>query len=34
MGEGSTAGNAIVVEIRRDGVVLEISGRRVLLARP
>lgn len=32
--EGSRAGNAVVAQIRRDGVVLDIGGRRVLLARP
>ena len=32
--EGSQVGNAIVLAIRRDGVVLDIGGRRVLLPRP
>jgi general secretion pathway protein B len=32
--EGSQVGAATVVEIRRDGVVLDVSGRRVLLPRP
>jgi general secretion pathway protein B len=32
--EGAQLGSATVVEIRRDGVVLDISGRRVLLPRP
>lgn len=32
--EGSAIGESIVVEIRRDGVVLELHGRRYLLPRP
>ena len=32
--EGSQLGSAIVLEIRRDGVLLDVSGRRVLLPRP
>ena len=32
--EGSQVGSAIVLEIRRDGVLLDVSGRRVLLPRP
>lgn len=32
--EGSTIGESIVAEIRRDGVVLEVHGRRYLLPRP
>jgi len=32
--EGSQVGAATVVEIRRDGVVLEVGGTRVLLPRP
>jgi general secretion pathway protein B len=32
--EGATIGGAVVGEIRRDGVVLELNGRRVLLPRP
>ena len=32
--EGSQIGAAIVLEIRRDGVVLDVAGRRVLLPRP
>jgi general secretion pathway protein B len=32
--EGAQLGGATVVEIRRDGVVLEVGGRRVLLPRP
>ena len=32
--EGATLGNAVVVAIRRDGVVLDVNGRRVLLPRP
>jgi general secretion pathway protein B len=32
--EGAQMGNAIVLEIRRDGVVLDVAGRRVLLPRP
>ena len=32
--EGSTVGACIIEQIRRDGVVLNISGRRVLLPRP
>jgi general secretion pathway protein B len=32
--EGSTVGGSIVAEIRRDGVVLEVHGRRYLLPRP
>jgi general secretion pathway protein B len=32
--EGSAVGESIVTEIRRDGVVLEIRGRRYLLPRP
>jgi general secretion pathway protein B len=32
--EGSRLGSATVVEIRRDGVVLEVGGTRVLLPRP
>jgi general secretion pathway protein B len=32
--EGSQIGAAIVLEIRRDGVVLDIAGKRVLLPRP
>lgn len=32
--EGSLLGSSVVEEIRRDGVVLNINGRRVLLSRP
>jgi general secretion pathway protein B len=32
--EGAQIGNAIVLEIRRDGVVLDVAGKRVLLPRP
>lgn len=32
--EGSTAGSSIIEEIRRDGLVLNINGRRFLLPRP
>jgi len=32
--EGSTAGTGVIEEIRRDGVVLNINGRRILLPRP
>jgi general secretion pathway protein B len=32
--EGSQLGSATVVEIRHDGVLLDVSGRRVLLPRP
>lgn len=32
--EGATIGGAVVAEIRRDGVVLDVNGRRVLLPRP
>jgi general secretion pathway protein B len=32
--EGGQVGNAIVLEIRRDGVLLDVAGRRVLLPRP
>ena len=32
--EGAQLGSAIVLEIRRDGVLLDVSGRRVLLPRP
>jgi general secretion pathway protein B len=32
--EGSSAGASVIEEIRRDGVVLNINGRRVLLPRP
>ena len=32
--EGAQLGTAIVLEIRRDGVLLDVSGRRVLLPRP
>jgi general secretion pathway protein B len=32
--EGSQIGAAIVLEIRRDGVVLDVAGKRVLLPRP
>jgi general secretion pathway protein B len=32
--EGSSIGESIVAEIRRDGVVLELHGRRYLLPRP
>jgi general secretion pathway protein B len=32
--EGSSIGESIVAEIRRDGVVLNLHGRRFLLARP
>ena len=34
VGEGAQLGSAIVLEIRRDGVLLDVSGRRVLLPRP
>ena len=34
VGEGSQLGNAIVLSIRRDGVVLDVAGKRVLLPRP
>jgi general secretion pathway protein B len=32
--EGGSAGAGVIEEIRRDGVVLNINGRRVLLPRP
>jgi general secretion pathway protein B len=32
--EGSRLGSATVVEIRRDGVVLDVNGQRVLLPKP
>lgn len=32
--EGASLGGAVVAEIRRDGVVLDVNGRRVLLPRP
>jgi len=32
--EGSTVAGAVVAEIRRDGIVLETDGRRVLLGKP
>jgi general secretion pathway protein B len=32
--EGAQIGSAIVLEIRRDGVLLDVAGRRVLLPRP
>jgi general secretion pathway protein B len=32
--QGSQIGAAIVLEIRRDGVVLDVAGKRVLLPRP
>ncbi len=32
--EGAALGNAVVAEIRRDGIVLDVNGRRVLLPRP
>jgi general secretion pathway protein B len=32
--DGAQLGAAIVLEIRRDGVVMDVSGRRVLLPRP
>jgi general secretion pathway protein B len=32
--EGAQLGSATVVEIRRDGVVLDVGGRRVLIPRP
>jgi general secretion pathway protein B len=32
--EGAQMGNAIVLAIRRDGVLLDVGGRRVLLPRP
>ena len=32
--EGATAGAGVIEEIRRDGVVLNLNGRRVLLPRP
>lgn len=32
--EGATIGSAVVAEIRHDGVVLDVNGRRVLLPRP
>jgi general secretion pathway protein B len=34
VGEGALLAGGIVAEIRPDGVVLEMDGRRVLLARP
>jgi general secretion pathway protein B len=34
VGEGALLAGGTVVEIRPDGVVLELQGRRVLLARP
>jgi general secretion pathway protein B len=34
VGEGAQLGSAIVLEIRRDGVLLDVGGRRVLLPRP
>jgi general secretion pathway protein B len=32
--EGSSLGNSVVAQIRRDGVVLDVGGRRFLLPRP
>ena len=32
--EGAALGNAVVAEIRRDGIVLDVNGQRVLLPRP
>jgi len=32
--EGAVVGNGVIQEIRRDGVVIEIDGRRILLPRP
>ena len=32
--EGATLGTGVVAEIRRDGVVIEVDGRRVLLPKP
>ncbi len=34
VGEGAMVGSGVIEEIRRDGVVLEIEGRRILLPRP
>jgi general secretion pathway protein B len=34
IGEGANLGGAVVAEIRRDGVVLDLAGRRYLLPRP
>jgi len=34
IGEGAVVGNGVIQEIRRDGVVIEIDGRRILLPRP
>ena len=34
LGEGAVVGNGVIEEIRRDGVVLDIGGRRILLPRP
>ena len=34
IGEGANLGGAVVAEIRRDGVVLDLGGRRYLLPRP
>ncbi len=32
--QGAAIGNAVVAEIRRDGIVLDVNGQRVLLPRP
>ena len=32
--EGSVVGNSVIAQIRHDGVVLDINGRRILLPRP
>ena len=34
IGEGALVGSGVIEEIRRDGVVLVIDGRRILLPRP
>jgi general secretion pathway protein B len=34
LGEGAVVGSGVIEEIRRDGVVLDIGGRRILLPRP
>ncbi len=34
LGEGAVVGSGVIEEIRRDGVVLDIEGRRILLPRP
>ena len=34
VGEGALLGSGRVAQIRRDGVVIEVNGRRVLLPKP